>query len=150
MISSRARRATAAGLLLSLGACYSHQPIGTTVPTPNSRVVAQLTDMGSEQMAQMIGPSAYEVEGDVYVVTSDTIKLLMRRVEQRGGISTTWRQEQVAFPRAALTGVRVKTLSKGRSWFAAGALVGGAILLAKFIRAATSGVPDRGGVVDPA
>jgi hypothetical protein len=149
MLSYRAQRSTAVVLLVSLGGCYVQQPIGTAVPAPEARVVAQLTDLGSEQMAQKIGPAAFEVEGDVESATADTVKLRMRRVEQRGNISTTWQQEVVAFPRTALTGVSTKKMSKGRSWFAAAAIVGGSLLLTKFISTVVGGVPDRGGVIDP-
>jgi len=149
MMHSQVRRITAVVLLGTVGGCFVQQPIGLVVPAPQTRIVAQLTDLGSAQMANAVGPGAYEVEGDVYVATADTLKLLMRRVEQRGGISTTWKQELVSFPRASLTGLTEKRLSKGRSWFTAGVIVGGVVLLSKFLRAAAGGIPDRGGTIDP-
>jgi hypothetical protein len=149
MLSYRARRATAALLVGTLAGCYAQKPIGVAVPAPNARVVAQLTDLGQAEMANALGPGAYEVEGDVYEATPDTVKLLMRRVEQRGGFSTTWKQEMVAFPRATLNNVSVKTLSTQRSWIAAIGITAGVIALSRLIGGLAGGIPDRGGIVDP-
>jgi hypothetical protein len=106
-----------------------------SVPAPQTRIVALLTDSGAVAMGNSLGPGAHEIEGVVAEADASAWKVSMLRVEQRGGVSTRWSREVVTFPRFALTNVTEKRLSRKRSWIAAGIVTAGALLMAKLFGA---------------
>lgn len=139
------RRAVATAMLLSFfTACYVQQPIGVSVPTPATRIIALVTDTGSVAMANTIGAAAVEVEGVVADADATTWKLQMVRVDHRGGNSSRWNRETVTFPRYALTNVRETRLDKKRSWLAAGIVTGLVVALTVLFGAVISGSTGDG------
>lgn len=135
--------------LLAVSACYRQIPIGMKVPESQARIVADLTDLGAEKLAQTIGVGATHVEGIVVAADDSTWQLQMVRVDQRGGASTRWNHELVRFPRSALTGVSVKQLDKKTSWLFAGAATVTAFLLERILTGAFSGGDTGKGPTDP-
>jgi hypothetical protein len=113
----------------AVSGCYRHVPIAT--PAASTRIIAQVTDTGSVVMANAIGAAATEIEGVLAGVADEAWRIQLVRVDHRGGMSSMWRREEVAFPRIALTNVREKRLDKKRSWLMAGALTAGVVLLSK-------------------
>jgi hypothetical protein len=118
-------------LLLSTTACYTHRPLATPVPAPATRVVAEVTDSGTVAMSNAIGPGAVEVEGVVATASDEVWNLQLVRVDHRDGRSIPWNRETVAFPRHLLTNAMERQLDRKRSWFAAGAIVAGALIAAR-------------------
>lgn len=113
--------------LVSLTACFTQRPLETAVPEPATRIVAEVTDMGTVEMGNAIGPGAVGVEGIVAATEGESWSLQLIRVNHRDGTSILWNRELVVFPRSALTNVAVKRLDKVRSWIAAGLVVAAAI-----------------------
>jgi len=140
MRNSSFRRPIACVVLALQMGCYTTVPLAESLPAPQSRIVAQLTDQGTVDMANAIGPGAQEVEGIVVRADANSWTLRLVRVDQRGGISTPWNREEVMFPRSALTRVEVKHLDKKRSWLFAGMLTALTV-----IAGATFGVFTIGG-----
>jgi hypothetical protein len=121
-------------LLLASGltaGCYSRQPLQGTVPVPDTRVVAVVTDQGAATMGDMIGTGATEVEGIVRAASASEWTLNMVRVEHRDGRQVGWNREMVAFPAGTLGATQVVELDRTRSWLAAGAGVAGAFIIAR-------------------
>jgi hypothetical protein len=133
-----------------LNGCYAQAPLTAPAPDPGMRITAQVTDTGAVAMGNAIGPGAVEVEGVVAAADSATWRLHLVRVQQRGGVSTAWNREVVAFPRNALTGARVKRLDKTRSWIAAGLVTAAAAAIALLFGPGLVGGGDGGGPVNPA
>ena len=132
-------------VLIALGACYKNTPIGLGTPAPQTRVIASVTDVGSDRMANLIGVAATEVEGIVESATDSVWNLRLIRVDQRGGASTIWNRELVSFPRWALTSPSEKKLDKKRSWLFAGMIAATAFLAERLILGAFSlDDPGRG------
>jgi hypothetical protein len=122
----------AAPLALFLSACYTVEPLDTAAPPlPATIIVAQLTDTGTVEMANKIGPGAQEVEGIVSSADAKTWNLNLTRVDHRGGTSVSWNHEQVSFPRFALTQVSVKKRDKTKSWLAGVGVVALAVIAAR-------------------
>ena len=119
--------------------CYSQRPLTAPVPTLGTDVVALLTDSGTVAMGNQLGPGVTEVEGVVAEADASSWRLLMTRVDQRGGASTLWNREPVTFPRSALTNVTVRRLDRRRSWLIAGLIATTAILAAHSFGAFTFG-----------
>ena len=129
MILSRPpARAVALASLLALAACYVERPLGTSVPAPETRIAAQLTDQGTVDMANLIGGGAISVEGVVTTADASSWELSLLKVRNREGQTVTWNRERVVFPRSVLTNARERNLDTTRSWIAAGALLAGAVL----------------------
>ena len=128
--------------------CYTHRPLSTPVPTPETRVVAQVTDTGAVVLASDIGPGALEVEGVVAEADAETWKLQLTRVTQRDGTSSMWSRELVAFPRYALTNAREKRLDKNRSWIVAGVLTA-AVITVTLLFGSVLGGEENGGSPEP-
>jgi len=120
-----------AGAVPALAGCYTQRPLTATIPSVGTDVVALLTDSGTVAMGNLLGPGVTEVEGVVAEADANSWRLLMTRVDQRGGISTLWNREPVTFPRYAITGVTVRRLDKKRSWIAAGVMTATALIAAR-------------------
>jgi len=144
MRSPYIRRPVATLVLLLQTACYSLQPLELSVPSAETRVVAQLTDQGTVDMSNLIGPGATEVEGIVARADDQSWTLRLIRVDQRGGTSTPWNREEVVFPRSALTRVTVKRIDKARSWMLAAGITAAAILVGVSFGVFTIGTEDTG------
>ena len=128
-------RAVAAAIPVAvlLAACYSEQPITMPVPTPDMRIVAQVTDSGRVAMANAIGDGAMEVEGIVTGADASSWDLQMMRVSYRGGRSVMWNKESIRFPRLALTNATERRFSSKRSWLIAGLITSTALLAGRFL-----------------
>ena len=145
------RRGVALTTLISFfTACYTQRPLGTPVPAPATRVIAEVTDVGAVAMGSAIGAGAHKVEGVVAEADTNTWRLHLVRVEQRGGTSTSWNRELVSFPRNALTNAREKRLDKKRSWITAGIITAALVALTALFGSGLAGGGNGGGPVDPA
>lgn len=139
------RRVVAVLVLVSLTGCYRTTELATIAPEPGTRVVADLSPTGAEQMAPWIGPEATGIEGHVIRWTEAEAELALLRVDHRGSSGIQWNQERIVFPEAVLRNVQERTLDTGRT----AAFVGGlttvtAILAVAFLRA-VGGSSDNGG-----
>jgi hypothetical protein len=118
-------------LALLLGACYVERPLTTPVPQTATRIVAQITDTGSAELANKIGPGAREVEGVVVSADATAWDVQVIRVDYLGGTSQPWNRERVTFPRYALTNASERAFNSKRSWIIALAITGTAVLAAR-------------------
>jgi hypothetical protein len=137
------RMAVFGAAVAAFSGCYTQRPLTAIVPAVGTDVVALLTDSGTVAMGNLLGPGVTEVEGVVAEADGNTWRLLMTRVDQRGGTSTLWNREPVTFPRNALTGVTVRRLDKKRSWMAAGIITATALIAARAFGAFS--IPGEGG-----
>ena len=126
-------RLLGAALLFVFAGCYRQLPLASPLPQPNQRIVAEVTDTGVVAMSNLLGPGAQEIEGIVVAADNDAWDLRMLRVDYRGGTSVVWKEEQVRFPRYALSQATERRFSSGRSWLMAAAVTSLALLGAKFL-----------------
>lgn len=125
----------AAVAAIAAAACYSHSPLNTLVPAPNTRVLAQVTDIGRTTLGNAIGPGATNVDGVVVAADTASWTLALIRVGYRGGSDVTWNREQVTFPRYALTEPKERRFNRRKSWLAAGIITTTALLAARLFGA---------------
>jgi hypothetical protein len=121
------RSARTAALLVSsvLCGCYTYRPLVTPEPVPGTRVSAELTNEGSQDLSGKIGPSVEHVEGEVLRVDSAGIELAVLQVEGFRGVQSDWRGEPVLIPRTAVAGWQQRRLSVGGTGFVGGLVLGG-------------------------
>lgn len=113
------------GAVVSLAACYTYRPLATPAPEPGTRISAQLTGQGSQDLAGQIGPDVLHVEGEVMEADSGGLNLVVREIESYRGIRSDWQGEQVRLPRAAVAGIQQRKLSPGGTGLLGGVLAAG-------------------------
>lgn len=145
-----ARRACLLTFLLGVGltGCYRTAELSTPVPSPGTRIVAELTPTGAERMERWIGAEPVGVEARVAEVRPEEWELSLLRVDHRGSPSIQWNGEPVVFPVEVLRGVRERQLDAIRTG-AFGVVLGTTlfILARNFMSAQLS--DENGGGVDP-
>ena len=113
------------GAALSLAACYTYRPLPTQAPEPGTRISAQLTGQGSQDLAGQIGPDVLHVEGEVVEADSSGLNLVVREIESYRGVRSDWKGEHVRLPRAAVAGIQRRKLSPGGTGLMGGVLAAG-------------------------
>jgi hypothetical protein len=136
--------------VLTLAACYVERPLGTSVPVPETRIVASVTDSGTVAMTNLIGGGAIFVEGVVTTANASTWELSLLKVRNREGQTVAWNGERVAFPRSLLSNPRERNLDTTRSWLAAGAVLAGALLAGALFDLVGSGGEEGPDPIPPA
>jgi len=114
--------------------CYSYRqagPADAVAPATGSHIQVRLTQEGALGLAQQIGPQAVTVEGDVINADADSLRLAVRGVEDARHITTEWKGEQVAIPRAAIASVGQRRLSVGATALLGGLAAGSVIAAAE-------------------
>jgi hypothetical protein len=145
----RLRPVVAALLLPVMAGCYNVRPLTAPVPEPGARVVATLTDEGSREMAGQVGPRVRAVEGVFQRAVADTLEVDVVRVLQMDGVSSYWNLERVRIPRQAVATVDERLLDTRRSVLAGGAIVAGALLVARTLGPVFTGGGGGGEPVPP-
>ena len=110
---------------VSLSACYTYRSLADPGPEPGTRISAQLSGTGSQELASQIGPDVLHVEGKVLQADSSGFDLEVREIESFRGIRSDWNGEQVHLPRLAVVGVQERKLSPGGTGIMSGVLVAG-------------------------
>ena len=119
------RRALLLCAALQVGACYTYRPLETTEPETGSRVSAQLTSSGSQELMAEIGPDVLHIEGNVLRADSTGLDMEVKEIESYRGIRSDWNGEQVRLPREAVAGLQERRLSPGGTGLMGGAIVAG-------------------------
>ena len=110
---------------VGLSACYTYRPLADAGPEPGTRISAQLTGSGSQELASQIGPDVLHIEGTVLGVDSGGLNLQVREVESHRGIRSDWNGEQVRVPRQSVAGIQERKLSPGGTGIMSGVLAAG-------------------------
>ncbi len=105
---------------LVLAGCYSYQPLARATPIPNTRVVVQLTDAGTQRLAGYLGRNSTSVDGRVLGVSDSMLQLSVVAVHATDGDVHYWKGEPIDLPRETIAGILQRRLAKGST-----ALVGG-------------------------
>jgi hypothetical protein len=143
-------RTSALILAFVVAGCYSYQPLETPTPTSGTQVEAELTDAGSLQMANQIGPGVISVRGEVVESDSQAVLLALRSVMGRNEQETFWNGEQVRIPTTAVARLQQRRFATGKTLVFGGALFGGLLLAAKAFIGGGEGGGGGGGGGDPA
>ena len=110
---------------VSLMGCYTYRPLSTTLPEPGTRVSAQLSGSGSQELAGQIGSDVLHVEGEVIDADSAGLDLVVLEIESFRGIRSDWKGEQVRLPRESVVGMQERRLSIGGTGLMGGVMAAG-------------------------
>jgi hypothetical protein len=111
-------RRTAALLCLSalaLEGCYTSVPVSPTSATPSGDVQVELTPTGATSLVSSLGPRATKLEGRISSRSDSSLAMIVTRVSRTGGTEEDWPSDHVSVPMSAVSTVRTRKLSVGRS-----------------------------------
>lgn len=128
-----------------LSSCHTYRPMVASTPASGVRVRAELTDLGTVELARYVGPGAGAIEGRVLQATDSIVTLGVLTVRNRNGIESYWKGERVAVPRELVSTLSTRTLSRSRTTLAAGTLVGVAGAVAMLFASGAIGGRRGGG-----
>lgn len=101
--------------LVALTGCYTTTELRSPTPEPGTRIVAELTPVGTVQMEPLIGAEAVGVEARVLAARPEEWELSLLRVAHRGVPGVQWSGERVVFPAEVLRGTRERRLDALRT-----------------------------------
>jgi hypothetical protein len=133
-------------LMFAFCGCYTYRPLASPEPVAGTRVSAELTQEGSQDLSGQIGPEVEHVEGDVLRVDSAGIQLSVLQVEGFRGIESDWNGEPVLIPRTAVAGWQQRRLSVGGTGFVGGLVLGGMYAMYRLLGGPGIFEGGRGGV----
>jgi hypothetical protein len=138
-----------AAVPLVLSACYTSRPLQTSEPAAGTRVVIQLTEQGSEQVAPLLGPRIGVIEGAVESASPVNWAVYVSRLERRDQTEMLWNRERVTLPRAAFGSVEERRLDRRRSYALAGGITLAALVAARVFAGLGSSENGGGGTPVP-
>lgn len=142
------RASTVIPLLLVAG-CYSYHPLENPTPASGTRVAADLTDAGSLEVANQVGPGVVSVRGEVVESDRDALLLALTSVLGRNEQETFWKGEQVRIPLVTVARVQQRRFALGKTILFSGAVVGGLFAAVQAFTGEGSGGGGGGGGGDP-
>lgn len=139
------RKRFVAGLLLSCCACQAYTPIALE-PDATGRIVrVTLTPVGSAASFGKLGTGVGQLEGRLGGIDDSTLTMSVSQVSRLGSDADRWTGENVTIPRSSVASIEMRHLAVGRSLLAAGAVVGGTILVGQSIGSGSQTGGARGG-----
>jgi hypothetical protein len=130
-------------------ACYNYLPLATPSPEPDTFVAVTLTDAGSEELADALGPGVAVVRGRLLTATEGDLSLSVAGVETHRGDVLAWRGENVLLPRAFVAAVGERRVSATRTALLAGASVLGLVVTYQAVGSSGGGQGSGGGSPAP-
>ena len=132
----RERRRTLAALVAvlfaNLVACTEYVPVtGSVDAGTNPEVRVSLTDQGTVDVAPRLGLRAKRLQGALTAMSDSSVALTVHKVSREGGIEDSYAGEQISLSPRDFDAVERGRTSMPRSMLLAGAIVAGALLIAK-------------------
>jgi hypothetical protein len=110
--------------VLLITACYNYYPLEDPAPASGTRVAAELTDAGSIELSNKIGPGITSVRGEVVESDPDALTLALTSVLGPNEQETFWKREQVRVPLATVARVQERKFALGKTILFGGAIIG--------------------------
>ncbi len=105
--------------------CYNYEPLRRSQLAPSTYVAVTLTESGSEELAQYIGPSILVVRGRFLSASDRGLTVSVAAVENRRGNSFEWKGESVEIPGEFVRAIEERHPANGKTVLLAGvSLVG--------------------------
>lgn len=146
MSASRIAVLTLAALLAT--DCYNYTPLRRSQIAPSTYVAVTLTDAGTDELTQYIGPNVLIIRGRFLSATDRGLIVSVAAVESRRGDILEWKGESVEVPGQFVRSLEERHAANGKTALLAGAsLVGFFAAYAAFGPGASGTTP--GGVSGP-
>lgn len=114
-----------AGVLES--GCYNYEGLGRASLSPSSYVAVTLTETGSDELAQYLGPGVHTVRGRFVSATERGLVISVSSVETRRGAILEWKGETVTVPSEFVWSLEARHTAVSKTVLLAGVSVAGFI-----------------------
>ncbi len=127
--------------LFAIAGCYRYVPLATPQPQSGTYIAALLTDSGTAELAEYLGPNVASIGGRLVSSSPEELQISVVTVGGRGGAENFWKGEMVRVPRRLVLGIQERRLSGSRSGLVAtiGLAAGVGLLRAFGVLSAGSG-----------
>lgn len=138
------RRGVLCTTLSLLGGCYFYDSVEQPAPVAGTRIEAELTGAGSDELASQLGPQVATLRGHLLESDHSSLLLSINSVTVKNHERTSWKGEQVRIPLSTVSRVQQRKFSLGRTLMLGGAAIGG--LVAALVAFEGGGFASGGGV----
>lgn len=107
------------------GGCYNYDGLGPKGLVPSSYVAVTLTEAGSEELAQYLGPSVHTLRGRFLSATERGLVISVSSVETRRGQLLGWNGESVTVPKEFVWALETRHTALSKTVLLAGASLAG-------------------------
>ena len=129
------------------GGCYNYEGLGPAGLVPSSYVAVTLTEAGSEELAQYLGPGIHTVRGRFLSATERGLVISVSSVETRRGSMLGWNGEAVTVPKEFVWALEARHTAVSKTVLLAGASLAGFVAAyAAFGPGASGSTPTGSGV----
>ena len=142
------RIAVPVAVLLFVTECYNYTPLRRSELTPATYLAVTLTESGSEELAQYIGPNILVVRGRFLSATDRGLVVSVAAVENRRGNIFEWKGESVVIPGEFVREVEERHAANGKTFLLAGVSLAGFFAAYAAFGPGASGT-TQGGVGSP-
>jgi hypothetical protein len=111
----RFSRSGLAAALLVVAGCYRYVPLATPQPQTGTYIAALLSDSGTAELADYLGPEVTSIDGRLVSSSAEELQISVSTVVARGGGESFWKGETVRVPRRLVSGIQERKLSGSRS-----------------------------------
>jgi hypothetical protein len=129
-------------------ACYNYTPLRRSELTPSTYLAVTLTESGSEELAQYLGPNILVVRGRFLSATDRGLVVSVAAVENRRGNVFEWKGESVVIPGEFVRDVEERHAANGKTVLLAGVSLAGFFAAYAAFGPGSSGA-TQGGVGGP-
>lgn len=137
-----------AGAVFEAG-CYNYETLGQTHLSPSSYIAITLTEAGSEELAQYLGPSVHTVRGRFLSASERGLAVSVSSVETRRGTILAWNGETVTVPSEFVWSLEARHTALSKTVLLAGASLAGFVAAYAAFGPGASGSAAAGGALGP-
>ena len=129
-----------------LAACYEYKPFQPSDVSVGKSVRVELTYVGTEHVAGLVGPNADYLDGNLASLTDSTYTIALSDLGRRNGSEESWKGEPVTLKKGDVGSIALRKAAPGKSAAMTAMIVGGAALLGRAISGISgTGVTKPGG-----
>ena len=129
----------------AVAACYRYVPVATPQPQTGTHIAAVLTDSGTAELAQYLGPNVASIGGRLVSSSPEELQISVNTVATRSGAENFWKGEMVRVPRRLVSGIQERKLSGSRSGLVATIGLAAGVSLLRAFGAFSAGSGSGGG-----
>jgi hypothetical protein len=112
--------------LLLLCGCYTYSNTGVGDAAIMAPVRVQLTEQGSQELTNQVGPRGSMLEGLLTAKSESTLVFGVTALTRTNGVEETWHGERVTVPTSSVSRIQLRKFSPlNTGLFVAGIIAGG-------------------------
>lgn len=106
--------------LMLLQGCYTYAPLQTESPPVGESVQLSISDRGRVELSERLGRGVASVRGRIAGTDGTQLLINVSAIRYLSGENSRWSGETMRLDRSLVDEASVRTLSRSRTWVAAG------------------------------